>query len=75
MKLNKKSTIYQSIEYSLMMLICIMVALEVSIEPNPYTEKLIIVMSIYVCMKHQVPDKMIDVMDRLVKRLLKLWAS
>ena len=74
MKLNKKSTIYQSIEYSLMMLICIMVALEVSIEPNPYTEKLIIVMSIYVCMKHQVPDKMIDIMDRLVKRLLKLWA-
>ena len=74
MKLNKKSTIYQSIEYSLMMLICIMVALEVSIEPNPYVKKLIIVMSIYVCMKHQVPDKMIDVMDRLVKRLLKLWA-
>ena len=73
MKLNKKSPTYQSIEYSLMMLICIMVALEVSIEPNPYTEKLIIVMSIYACMKHQVPDKMIDVMDRLVKRLLKLW--
>ena len=51
-----------------------MVALEVSIEPNPYVKKLIIVMSIYACMKHQVPDKMIDVMDRLVKRLLKLWA-
>ena len=74
MKLNKKSPTYQSIEYSLMMLICIMVALEVSIEPNPYVKKLIIVMSIYACMKHQVPDKMIDVMDRLVKRLLKLWA-
>ena len=73
MKLNKKSPTYQSIEYSLMMLICIMVALEVSIEPNPYVKKLIIVMSIYACMKHQVPDKMIDVMDRLVKRLLKLW--
>ena len=73
MKLNKKSSIYQSIEYSLMMLICIMVALEVSYPPNPYTKKLIVVMSIYVCMKHQVPDKMIDVMDRLVKRLLKLW--
>jgi len=74
MKLNKKSPTYQSIEYSLMMLICIMVALEVSYPPNPYAEKLIIVMSIYACMKHQVPDKMIDVMDRLVKRLLKLWA-
>ncbi len=74
MKLNKKSPTYQSIEYSLMMLICIMVALEVSYPPNPYVKKLIIVMSIYACMKHQVPDKMIDVMDRLVKRLLKLWA-
>ena len=74
MKLNKKSPTYQSIEYSLMMLICIMVALEVSYPPNPYAEKLIIVMSIYACMKHQVPDRMIDVMDRLVKRLLKLWA-
>ena len=74
MKLNKKSPTYQSIEYSLMMLICIMVALEVSIEPNPYVKKLIIVMSIYACMKHQVPDRMIDVCDRLVKRLLKLWA-
>ena len=50
-----------------------MVALEVSYAPNPYAEKLIIVMSIYACMKHQVPDRMIDVCDRLVKRLLKLW--
>ena len=69
MKKIRKSPIYQSIEYSLMMLICIMVALEVSYPPNPYTKKLIIVMSIYVCMKHQVPDKMIDVCDRLVKKL------
>ena len=69
MKLNKKSPTYQSIEYSLMMLICIMVALEVSYPPNPYAEKLIIVMSIYACMKHQVPDRMIDVCDRLVKKL------
>ena len=52
-----------------------MVALEVSYPPNPYAEKLIIVMSIYACMKHQVPDRMIDVCDRLVKRLLKLWAQ
>ena len=74
MKKIRKSPIYQSIEYSLMMLICIMVALEVSYPPNPYTKKLIIIMSIYACMKHQVPDKMIDVCDRLVKKLLKLWA-
>ena len=74
MKKIRKSPIYQSIEYSLMMLICIMVALEVSYPPNPYTKKLIVIMSIYACMKHQVPDKMIDVCDRVVKKLLKLWA-
>ena len=74
MKKIRKSPIYQSIEYSLMMLICIMVALEVSYPPNPYTKKLIVIMSIYACMKHQVPDKMIDVCDRVVKKLLNLWA-
>ena len=74
MKKIRKSPIYQSIEYSLMMLICIMVALEVSYPPNPYTKKLIVIMSIYACMKHQVPERMIDVCDRLVKKLLKLWA-
>jgi hypothetical protein len=74
MKKIRKSPIYQSIEYSLMMLICIMVALEVSYPPNPYTKKLIVIMSIYACMKHQVPERMIDVCDRVVKKLLKLWA-
>ena len=74
MKSAKKSAIYYSIEYTLMMLICVMVALEVSYPPNPYAEKLIIIMSIYACMKHQVPERLIDICDRMVKKLLNLWA-
>ena len=52
MKLDKKS-----IEITLMFIICALIGIEVSIEPNPYTNPLIITMVIYICLKHDLPNK------------------
>ncbi len=52
MKLNKKS-----IMITLQFVICVLIGIEVSLEPNPHTNQLIIAMTIYICLKHDLPKK------------------
>ena len=52
MKLDKKS-----IEITLMFIICCIIGIEVSLEPNPYTTHLIIALTIYVCLIYDIPIK------------------
>ena len=48
------------IKYTLQLIICVLLGLEVSLAPNPYTTYLIIVMTLYICLKHDIPQKIID---------------
>ena len=52
MKLDKKS-----IELTLKFIICVFIGVEVSLSPNPYTTHLIIALVIYICLKHDLPNK------------------
>ncbi len=52
MKLDKKS-----IEITLLFIICSLIGIEVSLSPNPYTTHLIITLTIYICLKHDLPSK------------------
>jgi len=45
------------IKYILQLIICVLVGLEVSILPNPYTTYLIIALTLYICLKHNIPQK------------------
>ena len=52
MILNKKS-----IMITLQFIVCVLIGLEISIPPNPYTNQLIFAMTIYICLKHDLPNK------------------
>ena len=54
----------------LQLIIACLIGLEVSFNPNPYIEELIIVMTIYVVLKHDIVEKILDTLDRIFK---KIW--
>ena len=64
MKLDKKS-----IMITLQFIICCIIGIEVSLSPNPYTTHLIIVMTIYICLKHDLPNKVDKTIQKFVKGL------
>ena len=63
----------QAIQFTLQCLIAIYIALEISIPPNPYKTHLIILLTIYICLKYDVPSKIINTIVnyrvKLIKRL------
>jgi hypothetical protein len=60
---NKLKT---AIRYTLQMLISICIALEISLPPNPYKTHLIILLTLYICLKHNVVDKIMTVYNKVL---------
>ena len=60
---NKLKT---TIRYTLQMLISICIALEISLPPNPYKTHLIILLTLYICLKHNVVDKIMTVYNKVL---------
>jgi hypothetical protein len=54
----------------LQLIIACLIGIEVSFNPNPYIEELIIVMTIYIVLKHDIVEKILDTLDRIFK---KIW--
>jgi hypothetical protein len=48
------------IKYTLQLMICVLLGLEVAIPPNPYTNELIIMLILYICFKHDIPQKIVE---------------
>ena len=46
------------------MIAAVLVALEVSIPPNLYTNQLIVILTILICIKHDLPKKILDIFDK-----------
>ena len=59
MKLDKKS-----IEITLLFMICALIGIEVSLEPNPYIHDLIIIMTIYIILKHDLDNKLLNIWEK-----------
>ena len=65
------NTIYkENLMIMLQLIIACLIGLEVSFKPNPYIEELIIVMIIYIVLKHDIVEKILDTLDRIFK---KIW--
>jgi hypothetical protein len=47
-----------------------LIGLEVSFNPNPYIEELIIVMTVYIVLKHDIVEKILDTLDKF---FIKIW--
>lgn len=51
------------------MIAAVLVALEISIPPNPYKEELILVLTILICIKHDIPNKLEKLFVKYYNRL------
>mgnify|MGYP001192407749 FL=1 len=65
MFLNKKQILY-----TFQLIAAVLVALEISIPPNPYKEELILVLTILICIKHDIPNKIEKSITNLIKRFI-----
>lgn len=48
------------IKITLQIIVAAMIGIEVSMPPNPYKQELIIALIIYICLKHDLPNKIIS---------------
>ena len=63
-KETKQVKYKNQIMYTLQLVICVFIGLEISIKPNPYTTQLIIAMTLYICLKHDIPQKIEDTLTK-----------
>ena len=61
----------RSIQYTLQCLTAIFLALEIAIPPNPYRVHLILCLTALIMLKHNIPSKLIDVLEKYWKVLNK----
>ena len=59
MRYDKKTLIH-----FMQLITSVLVALEVSIPPNPYKEELILSLIILICLKHDIPEKIINLIEK-----------
>lgn len=62
MRYDKKTLIH-----FMQLITSVLVALEVSIPPNPYKEELILSLIILICLKHDIPEKIINTIEKYTK--------
>jgi hypothetical protein len=64
----------QAIKFTLQCLISIYIALEISVPPNPYKTHLIVLLSLYICLKHDIPNKILTSIEKLIDRIKSILA-
>ena len=57
----------QAAQYTLQCLTAIFIALEIAIPPNPYRIHLILCLTALILLKHDIPSKLIDVLEKYIK--------
>jgi hypothetical protein len=62
--LNKSQILYTT-----QLIAAVLVALEISIPPNPYKEELIFTLTILICIKHDIPKKLEKLFVKYYNRL------
>ena len=73
-RLKKMNKIKQAIKYTLQCLISIYIALEIATPPNPYKTEIIVLLSLLIALKHDIPDKIVHLIEKLiVKWLNRNW--
>lgn len=62
-----KHHIRERLLYTFQMIAAVLVALEVSIPPNPYTNHLIVILTILICIKRDLPKKILQILEKYTK--------
>ena len=61
----KNSELQNQIQYTLQLLMIVMIALEVAIPPNPYAEKILIIGFLVITLKYDFVTKISNTLDKL----------
>jgi hypothetical protein len=64
----------RAIRYTLQCLISIYIALEISEPPNPYKTHLIILLVMYICLKHNIVSKILSSIEKLIESIKSILA-
>ena len=62
-----KHHIRERLLYTFQMIAAVLVALEVSTPPNPYTNHLIVILTILICIKRDLPKKILQILEKYTK--------
>jgi len=63
----------KQIQYTVQLIVCVLIALEIAIPPNPYKKQLILALTILICLKHNLVErisKSLDNFGKAIKRYL-----
>tara|TARA_B100001123_G_C14346822_1_gene645388 strand:- start:91 stop:303 length:213 start_codon:yes stop_codon:yes gene_type:complete len=63
----------KQIQYTVQLIVCVLIALEIAIPPNPYKKQLILALTILICLKHNLVErisKSLDNFGKTIKRYL-----
>ena len=61
----ENSELQNQIQYTLQLLMIVMIALEVAIPPNPYAENILIIGFLVIALKFDFVTKISDILDKL----------
>ena len=64
-------TLKKQILYTLQLLMSVYIALEIALPPNPHIKHIIIIATIVIVLKHNIVENILDVYERLIKKLFK----
>ena len=61
----------KQIQYTVQLVVCVLIALEIAIPPNPYKRQLVLALIILICLKHNVVEHILKSIDRTTKTIKK----
>ena len=72
MKLEQFMMNKRQILYTTQLIASVLVALEIAIPPNPYIFELIFTLTVLICIKYDLPNKVVNVFEKYHIKIKKL---
>ena len=61
----------KQIQYTVQLLVSVIVALEIATPPNPYKNQLIVGLTILICLKYNIVERAVESLDRFISQIKK----
>jgi hypothetical protein len=61
----------KQIQYTVQLLVSVIVALEIATPPNPYKNQLIVGLTILICLKYNIVERTVESLDRFISQIKK----
>ena len=61
----------KQIQYTVQLIVSVIVALEIATPPNPYKHQLLLGLTILICLKYNVVENILESLDRIVDKIKK----